>query len=114
VRESKSKSCRLAYFIAKTAHSGPNGLLDNRQRVEPKEREVVIRNGRESIWRDEPPVIPRAPSFWTIDIRGRVLSVWGQGATTTSVVQLLNHEPIPLTDAQREGMRCELRRSDGR
>jgi hypothetical protein len=114
VGESRSKSCRLAYFIAKTAHSGPNGLLNNCQRVKSRERELVIRNGRVSIWRDKPPVIPRAPSFWTIDIWGCVLSVWGQGATTASVVQLLNHEPIPLAGAQREGMRCEVRRSDGR
>jgi hypothetical protein len=101
-------SCRLAYFIAKTAHPGSNRLLDNHQGVKPVEREFAMRNAEGHWERNKPPVVPRAPSFWAIGIQRCVLSVRGQGGTATPVVQLLDHEPIPLVESQREGMRCEL------
>jgi hypothetical protein len=41
----ESRSCKWAYFIAETAHSGSNGFLDNRQGVESGELESAILNG---------------------------------------------------------------------
>lgn len=65
--------------------------------------ELVMRQGEHICGNGEPPVVPGAPRFWTIGIQGYFLSVWGQGGTAMPVVQLLDHEPIPLTDSQREG-----------
>ena len=40
---------------------------------------------------DKPPVIPRAPSFWTVGTQRSVFSVWCQGGTATPVIQFLYH-----------------------
>ena len=99
----ESRSCRLAYFIAKTAHSGSNGLLYNYQGVKSREIELAMQKGERLCGNSEPPVVPGAPRLWAIGIQGCFLSVWGQGGTATPVVQLLDHETIPLADSQREG-----------
>jgi hypothetical protein len=65
--------------------------------------ELAMRKGERLCGKGEPPVVPGAPRLWTIGIQGCFLSVWGQGGTATSVVQLLDHKPIPLAGSQREG-----------
>ena len=61
---------------------------------------------------DRPPVVPRAPSLWSVSIPRRALSEWSQGGTAAPVVEFLDHDLHELRGWM--GKKEEERKGSGR